>query len=114
MTYVCVACVRGKFWKSQTKWYGSDNTNTVGWIRDRYATNPIAQFLLRVLGIAEATWRFDSYAAFIRTYHNVIPDDLKREAWRQAQTQLESDGFTRVEIGDAWKFYLPEVENAET
>ena len=55
MTYVCVACVRGKFWRGQTKWYGSDNTNTVGWIRDRYATNPIAQFLLRVLGIAEAT-----------------------------------------------------------
>ena len=36
-------------------------------------------------GIAEAAWKFDSYATYIRTYHNVIPDDLTREAWREAQ-----------------------------
>ena len=54
-------------------------------------------FLLRVLWIAEATWGFDSYAAFIRTYHNVIPDNLTREAWQQAQP--DHTQFTTLQQG---------------
>ena len=91
MSYVCTACVRGRFWRGQTKWYASDNRNTVGWIRDRYAQHPIAQFLLRVLGIAESIWGFDSYSIYIRTYHNLIPDDLTREGWEEAQRQSDAD-----------------------
>ena len=45
LMYVATACVEGSNWRGTTKWYASDNMNTYSWIWDRFATNPIAQFL---------------------------------------------------------------------
>ena len=63
--YVATACVEGVNWRGTTKWYASDNMNTYGWIRDRYSSNPITQFLLHCFNVAEATWGFDSYCVYI-------------------------------------------------
>ena len=84
MTYICVACVRGRSWRGQSKWYASDNFNTVGWLRDRYSQHPIVQFLLRILGISESTWSYDTVGSYIRTYRNLVPDDMTRERWAAA------------------------------
>ena len=71
--------------------------NTYSWIRDRFSTNPIAQFLLlHCLNVAEATWGLDSYCVCIRAYHNMIPDDLTRDAWMEAVATLQRDGFRQI------------------
>ena len=109
MTYVCTAVVRGRHWRGQTKWYISNNSNTVGWLRDRTSPHPIVQFLFRILGIAQSTWGFSSVSVYIRTYHNLVPDNMTREKWKEAVALLEKEGFVRVEIGEAWKFYMTEL-----
>ena len=70
MMAVCTACVRGHLWRGLVKWFCSDNKNTVGWIRGRYSKVPLVQFLLMILGIAEAIWGFELVATYVRTYHN--------------------------------------------
>ena len=34
---------------------------------------------------------------------------MARQKWREAIAQLEKEGFVKVEIGEAWKFYMNEI-----
>jgi hypothetical protein len=110
MTYVCTATTQGAKWKGQTKWYCSDNKNVVGWIRDRYSTNQLVQYLLRILGLAESLHEFDSCSCYVRTYHNLVPDGLTREEWKEYRSDLLAQGFKEVPIAEAWKFYMREMQ----
>ncbi len=110
MMVICVACTRGPAWRGKTKWYASDNRNTVGRLRDRYSQVVLVQFLLRCLEIAEGMWGFEVYGVYVRTYHNLIPDQRARDEWKAAEAGLQAEGFVKVSISKAWAFYLTEMQ----
>ncbi len=62
----------------------------------------LVQFLLRMLGLSEVAGGYETYAGYIRTYRNTLPDDMTREEWRRATDDLVGQGFTRISIGKAW------------
>ena len=53
----------------------------------------LVQFLLRMLGLSEVAGGYETYAGYIRTYRNTLPDDMTREEWRRATSDLEEEGF---------------------
>ena len=63
-----------------------------------------------MLGLSEVAGGYETYAGYIRTYRNTLPDDMTRAEWRRATSDLEEQGFTRISIGKAWPHYLSELE----
>jgi hypothetical protein len=103
LTYVITACVRGHLWTHRTNWVVTDKSNTRNWLKTRYSKIAGVQFILRVLGQAEVLHSFESYAAYIRTYHNLLPDGLTREIWEEVVSDLQGKGWVEVKVGDGWK-----------
>ena len=54
-----------------------------------------------------------SYSAYIRTYHKLLPDGLTRESWQSVLDQITAEGWKQVSILGSWTYYLEELKRQE-
>ena len=66
--------------------------------------------MLRILCMAEVVHSFSTYGAYVRTYHNILPDDVTREDWQSALDGLKAQGWEEVSVGEAWRHFMAELE----
>ena len=67
-----------KRWKGKVVLYMGDNQVVVRWINSRQSKHPFVSYLLQVMAAIEACYGFHLDTAYLRTYHNVVPDALTR------------------------------------
>ena len=60
--------------------------------------------------MAEVIHGFSTYGAYVRTYRNILPDDITREDWQAALGDLKAQGWEEVSVGDAWRHFMTELE----
>ncbi|CAE7617473.1 kptA [Symbiodinium sp. CCMP2592] len=94
LAVLCLVAARWRAWSGKVVVYAGDNQNVVRWIAAREASPPAARFLLQILGAAEAVGHFRLYAEYIRTYHNVVADDLTR---KNVPDVLRENNLKRIE-----------------
>ncbi|CAE7689640.1 unnamed protein product [Symbiodinium sp. CCMP2592] len=94
LAVLCLVAARWRAWSGKVVVYAGDNQNVVRWIAAREASPPAARFLLQILGAAEAVGHFRLYAEYIRTYHNVVADDLTR---KHVPDVLRENNLERIE-----------------
>ena len=80
--------------------------NVHQWIESRAAGNPLARWLLRVLGALEATHAFRTLSAYFRTYHNVTADSLTRDQEAEVSELLAKHRLTLLDAKPDWALYL--------
>ena len=109
---VCIvgfAAAEGARWGGEVVAYATDNMNVRSWLATRKARTPMARHLLRILGMLEARYRFRTLAFYIRTYHNVTADWVSRESKAVVESELQSNGWIKVDPVEGWGDYLKDA-----
>ena len=58
--------------------------------------------MIQILNQAEVMRGFDTIGVYIRTHHNLLPDQLTREDWRECQSKLIREGWKEVSLAAGW------------
>ncbi|CAL1131402.1 unnamed protein product [Cladocopium goreaui] len=109
LTFIVLAAARKETWQGQLILYVTDNMNVKAWLRTRRASNRYVRALLLLLQRLEAENSFTVDGAYVRTYHNTLNDWLTREDEDKVHAEMESSGWTRLELNEDWEGLLREA-----
>ncbi|CAK9010326.1 unnamed protein product [Durusdinium trenchii] len=108
LCFVGLAAAESREWQGELIAYATDNQNVRSWLTKRQSKCAVARHMLRILGMLEVRFHFKTVAFYIRTYHNITADWLSRETKKVVETQMERDGWSKVEVGENWAHYIDE------
>ena len=66
----------------------------------------MARILLRILGVLEIRFRFQTISAYLRTYHNHVADLGTRSSLEDTRADYATRGLTEVDATAPWEEIL--------